>query len=157
MHRKGKKRAKRGWRHLKRPRSCRSARWLDGRLCGEEGEDMREACYAFLLPSTSFSSPYRWAELSRRSTLQRKGEGKRKWLAWWYVKLITSRSCRTCTWIKSLTSAKPCPSFIRYYISNSKGCFLSKKKPLKESFLETRGKEYLAWCKIQEKIFKDSF
>lgn len=35
----------------------------------------------FLLPSISFSSPYRWAELSRRSTLRIQGEGKRKWLA----------------------------------------------------------------------------
>lgn len=79
---------KRGWKRLKTLLSCWSARWLDGRLCGEEGEDSWRGRLVF--PSSSLhchvqvrTGELSWAELSRRSTLRIEGEGKRTWLAWW--------------------------------------------------------------------------
>lgn len=75
--------------------SCLSARWYDGRLCGEEGELKGGAwvCFVFFFfSSLSYHSKvhshlFQWAELSRRSTLwiEKRGKGRH-----WSI-----RSCST--------------------------------------------------------------
>lgn len=60
--------------------SCLSARWYDGRLCGEEGGAW--VCFVFFFfSSLSYHSKvhnhlFQWAELSRRSILWMEERGK---------------------------------------------------------------------------------